>query len=296
MIPKTRALALAEAFLVTFLWSTSYVLVKMGLREMNPLAFATYRYVIASIILILPVFHWRGAHMISLDLRRFLVLLLLGFTGYFLAQGLQFFGLYYLPAVTVTFILDLTPIFVLFLGIVFLKETPSISQFIGIAISLAGLFIFFANSALAFNEIIGVILTFISGIAWATYMTVTRYHLREKNEDVVSLTAYSMAFGSIMLLGATILTGNTVQVSFDNWIIILYLSIVNTALAFALWNHALKTLRAYEQSILQNTMLIQIALLAHVFLNEALTTFKISGIIMVFVGVLIVQLRSNAKG
>jgi len=268
----------------------------MGLREMNPLAFATYRYVIASIILILPVFHWRGAHMISLDLRRFLVLLLLGFTGYFLAQGLQFFGLYYLPAVTVTFILDLTPIFVLFLGIVFLKETPSISQFIGIAISLAGLFIFFANSALAFNEIIDVILTFISGIAWATYMTVTRYHLREKNEDVVSLTAYSMAFGSIMLLGATILTGNTVQVSFDNWIIILYLSIVNTALAFALWNHALKTLRAYEQSILQNTMLIQIALLAHVFLNEALTTFKISGIIMVFVGVLIVQLRSNAKG
>lgn len=39
-----RARALAEALLVTFLWSTSYVLIKLGLKELNPIAFAAYRY------------------------------------------------------------------------------------------------------------------------------------------------------------------------------------------------------------------------------------------------------------
>ena len=45
---RMRVLAFAEAFLVTFLWSTSYVLIKIGFREINPLAFAAYRYVVAS--------------------------------------------------------------------------------------------------------------------------------------------------------------------------------------------------------------------------------------------------------
>jgi drug/metabolite transporter (DMT)-like permease len=45
---KARVLALAEAFLVTFLWSTSYILIKIGFEEINPLAFASYRYFLAS--------------------------------------------------------------------------------------------------------------------------------------------------------------------------------------------------------------------------------------------------------
>ncbi len=97
-----------------------------------------------------------------------------------------------------------------------------------------------------------------------------------------------MSFGSILLLAAAILSNNVIFPSI--WFIIFWLSIVNTALAFTLWNYALKTLRAYEQSILQNTMLIQITLLAYIFLRETLTFQKLLRIIMVFTGVLIVQL------
>jgi drug/metabolite transporter (DMT)-like permease len=53
---KARIIALFEALLVTFLWSTSYILIKIGLEEINPLAFASYRYFIASLI-VLAVLH-----------------------------------------------------------------------------------------------------------------------------------------------------------------------------------------------------------------------------------------------
>lgn len=292
---KTRLVPLAEALLVTFLWSTSYILIEIGLEEIDPLTFAAYRYTLASVVLIVPILCRKGKYLVDLDLRHISVFLLLGFTGYFVAQGLQFFGLYYLQPVTVTFILNLTPVFVLILSALFLKEMPSSVQLVGIALTLSGVLVFFYEGLLAFEEVVGIVLTLVSGIGWATYMIISRYYLRGRKENVVTLTAFSMTFGASILLGTAFFAGSITAVSANGWVNIIWLSVVNTALAFVLWNHALKTLRVYEQSILQNTMLIQITLLAFVFLQEPLHQQEILGMAMVFIGVLIVQLRPRRE-
>jgi drug/metabolite transporter (DMT)-like permease len=266
-IAKTRVLSVAEALLVTFLWSTSYIIIKIGLEEINPLAFAAYRYTVASFILCVPLFYQHRKGLLDLDLRRKLMFLLLGFTGYFVAQGLQFFGLYYLQPVTVTFLLNLTPIFVLVLSALFLNERPSSIQLVGIALTLCGVLVFFYDALAGVGKVTGVLVTLVSGVGWAVYMIISRYYLSENVESVITLTTCSMVSGSFMLLGTTILTGNIVAVS----------------------------LQVYEQSILQNTMLIQIALLAFVFLHEPLDAQKILGMVMVFIGVLIVQLRPRRE-
>jgi drug/metabolite transporter (DMT)-like permease len=294
-IAKTRVLSVAEALLVTFLWSTSYILIKIGLEEINPLAFAAYRYAVASFVLSVPLFYQYRKHLLGLDLRRKLMFLLLGFTGYFVAQGLQFFGLYYLQPVTVTFLLNLTPIFVLVLSALFLNEYPSSVQLVGIALTLCGVLVFFYDALVGVGKVTGVLVTLVSGVGWAVYMIISRYYLSGNVESVITLTTCSMVSGSFMLLGTTTLTGNIVAVSFSGWVMILWLGVVNTAVAFTLWNHALKALQVYEQSILQNTMLIQIALLAFVFLHEPLDAQKILGMAMVFMGVLIVQLRRRRE-
>jgi drug/metabolite transporter (DMT)-like permease len=66
------------------------------------------------------------------------------------------------------------------------------------------------------------------------------------------------------------------------------LAVVNTAVAFTLWNKSLRTLTAVESSIINNLMLPQIAILVWVFLGETLSARQIGGI--VGVGTLIVQL------
>jgi drug/metabolite transporter (DMT)-like permease len=94
----------------------------MGLREINPLAFGTYIGVVASLVLALPMFGRFRSFLANLNLKRVSVFLLLGFSGYFVAQGLQILGLYYLQAVAVMFILNLTPIFILVLGVSFFSK------------------------------------------------------------------------------------------------------------------------------------------------------------------------------
>ena len=69
------------------------------------------------------------------------------------------------------------------------------------------------------------------------------------------------------------------------------------AFAFTLWNHSLRTPTAVESSVINNTTLPQIAILAWVFLGEPLNARQIAGLALVTVGTLIVQLwRQTAKG
>lgn len=291
----SRATALLEATLVTFLWSTSYVLIKIGLNEIPPLSFAAYRYVTASLLLIL-LFHLncrKTGKYVRVDSKNLLAFFAMGVFGYFFAQGLQFVGLFYLPAVTVSFLLNYTPIFVLILSMVFLNEKPSRTQLLGIILSLIGVYIFFLRVQIPYSDFLGILITLISGLGWAVYMILTRYYLKLHKVDIMELTTYSMSFGSLLLFITAICTEKRISISLSGWAIILWLSVVNTALAFLLWNHALKTIRAFEQSILQNTMLIQITVMTWLFLKEIITLEKIIGIILVFIGVLIVQIRKN---
>jgi drug/metabolite transporter (DMT)-like permease len=73
--------------------------------------------------------------------------------------------------------------------------------------------------------------------------------------------------------------------------ILAWLAVVNTALAFTLWNRTQRTLSAVESSVINNTMLIQIAILAWVFLGERLSTREIAGLLLAGAGSLIVQIR-----
>lgn len=293
-INNKHLIALLEATLVTFLWSTSYVLIQIGLDEINPLAFAAYRYFFASLILLVPLFSQiNKGGLENINHRKLLLFLVLGFTGYFIAQGFQFLGLFFLNSVTVTFILNLTPLFVLGFSVLLLNEWPTSIQAMGIGFTLIGVVIFFYDSLQQVGMITGVLVTLISGIGWALYMIILRRHLIKNNENIITITSISMFFGAIMLLVATGLTNNIVNVSFNGWMIIFWLSGINTAVAFFLWNHALKTLKVIEQSILQNSMLIQISLLAYFFLQESINEQKIIGMTIVFIGVLIVQIKTN---
>ena len=68
---------------------------------------------------------------------------------------------------------------------------------------------------------------------------------------------------------------------------------INTALAFTLWNHTLRRLTAIESSLINNTMLVQIAVLAWIFLGEPIGARQASGLLLAILGVVLVQLSGR---
>ena len=102
-----------------------------------------------------------------------------------------------------------------------------------------------------------------------------------------------MGVGSTALLAAGLLVEGVPTISLQNFLFILWLAGVNTAFAFTLWNHTLRTLTAAESSICTGTMLIWIPILAVLFLGETLNLKAIIGLIAVGAGTIIVQLRGR---
>ena len=91
-----------------------------------------------------------------------------GVSGFTIAQGLQCVDLSYLPAVSVTFILNFTPVIVLVLGALVLGESPRPLQPAGMGSVLMGAHLHFNRPLSSFN-VVGVLITLVSGLGWETY-------------------------------------------------------------------------------------------------------------------------------
>ena len=102
-----------------------------------------------------------------------------------------------------------------------------------------------------------------------------------------------MGIGSIVLLTAGIIVQGLPPISTQNLLYLLWLAVINTALAFVIWNYTLRTLTAMESSIINGTMLIQIAILAWIFLGEGISLQEIIGMAIAAAGAVMVQMRAR---
>jgi drug/metabolite transporter (DMT)-like permease len=291
MSPRLRTIL--QALLVTFLWSTSWVLVKVGLEELPALPFAGLRYSLAFLILLPFVMRNKGQRAALGRLTRFdwLRLVALGLLFYTVTQGSNFWALFYLPAATFSLMLNFTTVIVAMLGILTLREIPSPIQWSGIALFLIGVAIYFYPVAIPQAQVAGYIIAGVSVLANAFSSILGRYVNRESRLDPTTVTVVSMGVGAIVLLVSGIAIQGLPRPTLLGWAIIGWLALVNSAFAFTLWNLTLRTLSAAESSIINNTMLIQIAILAWLFLGERLSTDEIAGLLLASAGILVAQVR-----
>jgi drug/metabolite transporter (DMT)-like permease len=290
--PSPHLSAVLQALFVTFLWSTSWVLIKIGLGDIPALTFAGLRYSLAFLCLLPFVLSpTRRTSLRGLSGRGWARLIILGLLFYAVTQGAQFLGLAYLPSVTVSLLLSFTTVIVPLLGIFLLAERPTVLQWGGIGLSVVGVVIYFYPVSLPASQVFGLIVVIVGVLANAGSSILGRHINRQGDLPPLTVTVVSMGVGAAVLLVTGVSTQGLTHLSPLNWAIILWLAVVNTALAFTLWNHTLRTLSAMESSIINNTMLVQIAILAWLFLGEQLTWQEGMGMALAGFGALIVQLR-----
>jgi len=290
--PSAHLRAVLQALFVTFLWSTSWVLIKFGLEDMPPLTFAGLRYTLASLTL-LPLLARSGrmGAVRALSRRDWAYLLVLGLLLYSVAQGAQFMGLDRLPAITTSLLLSFGSPMVALLGIALLSERPTLLQWIGLALYLGGVLVYFYPATLPAREVLGLLIVLAGVLSYSLATVLGRSINRRATIPPLIVTVISMGIGSLALLAAGAITQGIPPLSLQSWAIIAWLAVVNTAFTFTLWNHTQRTLSAVESSVINNTMMIQIAILAWIFLGESINLREGVGLVLAAVGTFVVQLR-----
>ncbi|WP_224333133.1 DMT family transporter [Haloprofundus halobius] len=285
-----HAVAVAEALFVTVLWSSSYVLIRTGLDAIPALTFAGLRYALAATLLWPLLLGREGLSSIrGLSRREWTVLGSLGLTMYAMTQGAQFVALASLRAATVSLALTLTPVAVAAAGIVALGERPTVRQWVGIAVLLVGVGLYLGPVAPS-GDRVGLAAAAVALGGNATAALLGRA-VNRGGPSPLAVTTLSMSLGGGLLLAVGASVQGVPALSTESWLVVGWLAVVNTAFAFTLWNRTLRTLSAVESSVINNTMLVQVALLGWLFLDEPLSPTAWFGLLVAALGALVVQRR-----
>ena len=295
-MPPSRIKAILFAVLVVVIWSTSWILLKSGIQGIPTLTLNGMRYTLAFLVMLpflfLPAIKRHFARMTRRDWKD---LVLLGIVFIALAQGTLALSLVFLPATTASLIVNCTPLFVAFFGIGFLDEKPQTWQWAGLGVNLFGIFLYFFPVQRQDGNPIGLIIAFICLMFNTAGALLSRRINRGGRMNAFIVSTVSIGVGGIIMLVAGLVFYGMPVIQWEGSGLLVWLAVVNTAVAFPLWNYSLQTLTAMESNIISNTMLIYVAVLAYLFIGEGLTPQQVLGLVLTAVGAVLVQIQKPKR-
>jgi drug/metabolite transporter (DMT)-like permease len=288
-----RATATLVALLVTLLWSSSYILVKVGLQSLPPLTFAGLRYFIGFLSLLALHAVQRRTWPRDVPRPTWRALIALGIVAFAIAPGAIFLSLSLLPVITANLVFQAgIPILVAFSGGLFLGERTTRRQWAGVALTVFGVYLIFPAN-LAGSEVAGVLLALLAAACGAASNLLTRYVMRDSALPAQDVTMITVGIGSVLLLAVGLAVEPAPTISGESLALLLWLGIPNTALAFTLWNFASRTLHALEAGVIATAQVIEVTLLAWWLLDEPLTPTRLIAALIIVAGVILVQARRS---
>ncbi|HLC06226.1 MAG TPA: DMT family transporter [Anaerolineales bacterium] len=282
---------LLEAILVVGVWSTSFPLVKISLTELSPFQVAGVRYFGAFLALVPFLLTWSRGTLKRLPLESWVRLAAMGVISYPVGNGLLFWGLQSLQSTTSAFLLNAMPLATLGLGVVWLKERPTRRQLLGLVFALGGGVVFFGTN-IPNAEVVPILATVFGAVCLAVFGVMAREFARNALVDGVTLAGVPLLFGGGLLM---ILVPPAHVPSARVFSVLVWLALVNSALAYLIWNHALRRLQAFEISIVANLMPIGTALIAPVLVGETVEAAAWVGMAVALAGVILVGLGGRRQ-
>jgi drug/metabolite transporter (DMT)-like permease len=292
-VPSKRK-AIIMAAIMTVIWSSSFIFIKIGLKELPALPFAGLRYSMAFLFM-LPWLLTRTNLQDIRELKRtdWVNLAVLGVLNYPLNQGCLFLAMSYLPNTTVSLITNMGPILVALLGWMWLKEKLNSWQIFGMGFTITGALVFFLPVDWRVLSGLGVMFSLITLLSNSVGSVWTRKFMKGGAYPVLLVTGIPLGIGSIILAGGSSMWEWIPRISLQVWGILIFLSLINTTIAFTVWNIALRRLEAFEANVISSTMLVQIALMSWFFLGDVITWKMVAGMTLVMGGVVLVNARGR---
>jgi drug/metabolite transporter (DMT)-like permease len=270
--------------------STASIFIK--LCDAPALIIATYRMVLSSLILIpFASYHkvWKGWTRNELG---WLIL-----SGLFLSLHFAFWiaSLKYTSVASSVVLVSTHPIFVGIGGRFFLKERMGLNLVLGIIFSVFGsALISYGDMSLSKEALMGDGLALLGAITASGYFLIGRKMRKSQNIFSYVLPVYSTA-ALILILFSIVFQEAFFGYPSTTYLYLFLLALVPQLIGHTTFNWALKYLPATMVTITILGEPVGSTFLAYLILGEALTTFKVMGGILIFIGIFIALKKGAQK-
>jgi drug/metabolite transporter (DMT)-like permease len=265
-------------------WGGSAVVTKAALDQIPPMTLATLRVGVGFAALWL-VLARRGSRPATGRGPA-----LLGLTGVALFCATQNLGLRYATAGTTALLNGAIPVLTLLLAALFLGEPVTGYRLAGLLISFTGIVLLvLSGSGDAFSSAaLGNVLPLASAVSFAGYAVLGRRVFNAGHP--LAIVAGSTRYGLYLLLpwaAIELLTTGPAQPEPSDWLLVLYLGIGCSALAFVLCGYALARMEAGQAATFGNLKPLVGLALAVSLLGESISLDQLGGGALVLLGVMV---------
>jgi drug/metabolite transporter (DMT)-like permease len=254
--------------LAAIIWSTGGLMIKTSTWQ--PLAIMVGRNLFSCVLLLLY-------------LRRFPTRWtrwkLIAAAGHLLTSFLFITSTKLTTAANAIFLQYTAPLYVVLLGFWFLREKPTRTDWLSMAVIFSGMFLFFGDK-LSPSGMLGNLLAALSGVTFAM-MTVALRAQKDGTslESILIAQLLTVVFGFPVLLRESWTT--------TNLLIVAYLGLFQIGLAFLLFTTALKHVPAIEATLIGTLEPVLNPLWVALFIGERPGSFAVIGALVVLAGVVI---------
>lgn len=288
----------------TFFWGGNAVVGRFLAPGFSPITISFIR-IFFSVIIILPFIieplkkDWPQ---FKKHIGLFFWFALTGVIGY---NFMSYWALAYTTAINVAILNSLSPIFMMFLSFIIMREYPKRNVVLAVIISLIGvMWVMFDGSITRLMSIqwnIGDVIMLGGVVSWAVYSILL---VRNKVKiHPLALFGYSSIFAVTLLAPFTLYEWLRYDSVFSTatvtqWLGLLYLGIFPSIVSFIFWNRSVFLMGPSRCSVYMNLTAIFAAILGFILIHETLSFAQVIGGFLISIGVYIAtrfKVKQNSR-
>lgn len=273
--------------LTSIMWGGGFIATEFSLGSMTPLQVMTIRFLIATIILC-SVFFNQLKQISKSTLKKGTL------AGFFLFVGFVFqtVGLKYTTVSNNAFLSAIAVIFVPIIGI-FLGRKIDRYGIIGTILTVIGIAFLTINGSLVSINI-GDVLTILGAMFYAIQILLVDMFAKEEDVTVFTIVQITMCF--LFSLITMLIRGDlSFNITFNSGGGVIYLAVFSTAIGLFLQVLGQKSTTETRAAIIMSTESVFGTIFAIILLNQALTIKVIIGCIIIFIAIIISEVKPFAK-
>lgn len=277
------------------IWGSTWLFIKIGLKDLPPITFAGIRFVIASLVLTSLVFMRKAKW--PRTFRDWKLIAIVGVLQFSLNYGLVFWGEQYIPSGLAAVLQSMFPAFGLVLAHFYLpQEQMSVGKVAGVLMGVFGVAVIFSDQLtiagkMALFGSIALILSAVFGSYSNVLVKAYAQHI-----DPMVLAAGQMVFGFIPLLAIGIpREGNPLHFRWTAMAVIsmLYLVLVGSVAAFALYYWLMRNMQVTKTMLIALVTPGVAVVLGMIVLHEKLNWRVLAGGACIVSGIALIVLRRS---
>ena len=271
-------------------WAGNAVTARLLVGVVPPLALSLLRWTLALAIFV--PFAWpamrRHREVLRTQWRTVALIGVIGVGGY---NTFQYLALQTSTPVNVTLIAASTPVFVLVIGALAFGETTRLAQWLGAAVSLAGvLWVLLRGDAANLSRVAfvpGDLIMLAANLTWATYTWLLRK--RRPKLPFAPFLAVQMIFGALAIApfaaAEAVLSPAPIDWSAMTWLALAYIAIFPSIIAYACWDHGVARVGAVVPIYFANLTPVFAAVLSVLLLGEAPRGYHLAALALILGGI-----------